>query len=174
MALSHGDADAPGTFATRVGLGADARVRICEILNERLADSFDLYSQTKQAHWNVKGEEFWQLHLLFDKLAETIEEHGDLLAERATALGGVARGTVRMAADASTLPEFPTQPHDGLAYVTALADRFAQHGNTLRAGIEEAEDAGDKGTADLLTELVRDVDKSLYFLEAHLQGQRRR
>ena len=56
-------------------------------MNQHLADTFDLMSQTKFAHWNVKGPNFIALHKLFDELAETLEGHVDEIAERATALG---------------------------------------------------------------------------------------
>lgn len=159
----------PRMFDTRHGLDADTRRSMVVLLNQRLADAADLYSQTKQAHWNVKGPNFWQLHQRFDALAESIEGHIDLLAERATALGGQALGTVRMAAQTTSLPELPLGLGSDMAYVEALADRFAQHARRVGEGIDRADESGDKATADLLTEIVRDLDKSLYFLEAHLQ-----
>jgi DNA-binding ferritin-like protein len=66
-----------------------------------LADTFHLYSQTKQAHWNIKGKDFFQLHEMFDELDAELLPHVDTIAERATTLGGTALGTARMAASAS-------------------------------------------------------------------------
>jgi starvation-inducible DNA-binding protein len=140
------------------------------LLNQQLADTFDLYSQTKQAHWNVKGPNFYQLHLLFDEVAESLFEYVDLIAERLTALGGYAKGTARMAADASRLVEFPTGLTDGQQFVAVLAERLAQYGATTRAAINTAAEDGDQSTADLFTEVSRTVDKQFWFLEAHLQG----
>src|ERR1700745_66033 len=97
-------ADAGVTFPTRNDLDHDLRGKVIALLNQHLADTFDLMSQTKFAHWNVKGPTFIALHKLFDELAEGLEEHVDEIAERATALGGVARGTVRQAAAMSTTP----------------------------------------------------------------------
>ena len=94
--------DARPAFATRIDIPADQRTRLVSLLNQRLADSFDLMSQTKFAHWNVKGPNFISLHKLFDELAELLEGHVDEIAERATALGGVAMGTVRQAAASQT------------------------------------------------------------------------
>ena len=159
-------------YATRHGLRPETRKSMVALLNERLADGLDLYAQTKHAHWNVKGIEFQQLHLLFDELAEIVEGHADLLAERATALGGVAHGTLRMAANASTLQEFPTIPAEGRAFVDAMAERYAMHAKLVGEAINRADDAGDRATADVFTEIVRDLDKALYFLESHLQGPR--
>jgi len=158
------------TFRTGVGIPAESRARVVGILDQHLADAFDLQSQLKQAHWNVKGANFWQLHKLFDEVAEQAEEWVDELAERVTALGGYAHGTARMAAAASTLPEFPTDLTDSLGYVAAAAQRLAAFSNTARAAIDTTGELGDANTADLFTQVSREADKYLYFLEAHLQG----
>lgn len=95
------------TFRTRIDLPTDGREKLIALLNQQLADTFDLYGQSKQVHWNVKGPQFHQLHELFDDLADQVREYVDLIAERATALGGTALVTVRMAAGASRLTEYP-------------------------------------------------------------------
>jgi starvation-inducible DNA-binding protein len=159
------------TFETAVDLPAAARVAMIGLLNQELADTADLYSQTKQAHWNVKGIHFYQLHLLFDQLAEKRQGEADELAERATELGGYALGTVRMAAANSRLPEIPTGINAGVDYVRALVERYGIHANSLRAAIDEADEAGDKDTADLFTEISRELDKDLWFLQTHLQAE---
>lgn len=158
------------SFTTKNDLKADVRTKAIDLLNRQLADTSDLYSQTKQAHWNVKGLHFHQLHLLFDALAESLEEHVDTIAERATALGGVALGTTRMAAAASRLPEYPLDAVDGRDHLEALTTRFANLAKTTRAAIESASAFGDADTADLFTQASRDLDKHLWFLEAHLQA----
>lgn len=140
------------------------------MLNQNLADLSDLYSQTKHAHWNVVGTTFYQMHKLFDELAEIIENHIDVLAERITALGGVAMGTVRMAASASRLEEFPTERKGDLEYLTALVDRYGTCATAVRQAIGEVDEQEDAGTADLMTDISRDLDKALYFLEAHLRS----
>ncbi len=159
----------PRLHETRIDVPEEQRKALVDLLNARLADAADLQSQAKQAHWNVKGTDFFQLHELFDELAGALTEPIDMIAERATTLGGVAEGTVRMAAASSTLPEFPDVT-DGVAHVSALADRYATYGKALREGIGQAEELGDMDTADLFTEVSRLVDKHLWFLEAHLQG----
>jgi starvation-inducible DNA-binding protein len=157
------------SFTTSVGIPTDDRAKINRILNQHLADSFDLMSQVKQAHWNVKGSDFWQLHKLFDEVAERAAEWVDEFAERVTALGGYATGTVRMAAASSTLPEFPTEITDSMDYVRAVAERLAAFTNSAREAIDQTDELGDADTADLFTEVSRCADKYLYFLEAHLQ-----
>ncbi|HKZ91932.1 MAG TPA: DNA starvation/stationary phase protection protein Dps [Candidatus Limnocylindrales bacterium] len=158
------------SFSTRVDIAAEARTKTVKVLNQHLADAFDLMSQVKQAHWNVKGSDFWQLHKLFDEVAERAAEWVDELAERVTALGGYATGTVRMAATASTLPELPTDITAGMDYVKAVAERLAAFTNSARQAIDETDKLGDADTADLFTEISRCADKYLYFLEAHLRA----
>ena len=154
-------------FTTKNNLSQATRTKVTVILNQLLADLTDLYSQTKQAHWNVRGSLFFQLHKLFDELAGSVEGHIDPLAERITTLGGIANGTVRQAAARSSLPEFPTAGPNELGYVTALIDRYAHSATAVRQGIDDAAALGDADSADLLTALSRDLDKALWFLEAH-------
>lgn len=159
------------SFPTRIDLPAESREPVIEMLNQDLADTFDLMSQTKQAHWNVKGKDFYQLHLLFDEIAGELDGFVDLIAERATALGGYATGTVRMAAEHSRLPEYPTDAVEGMDHVEALVERFSVYCKNVRQGIDSANDQGDQSTADVYTEISRVVDKRLWFLEAHLQDR---
>ncbi len=158
------------TFKTRIDLPVAGREKLIALLNQQLADTFDLYGQSKQAHWNVKGPQFFQLHELFDDLAEELLEYVDLIAERATALGGTALGTIRMAGAVSRLAEYPLDAGGSMQHVEALAERFAALAATTRSAIAAADDLGDADTADLLTEVSRGLDKSLWFLEAHLQA----
>jgi len=157
-------------FKSRINLVAGTREKMIALLNQQLADTFDLYSQTKQAHWNVKGAQFYPLHELFDKLAHELEDYVDLIAERATALGGLALGTVRMSAAASRLPESSLDVVESIPSVEALATRYAGLAATTRAAIDAATEQADMDTADLFTDVSRGLDKSLWFLEAHLQA----
>lgn len=158
-------------FETRNDLSAESREKIIALLNARLADTFDLYSQLKQAHWSVRGSDFIQLHELYDTVAESVLEFVDLIAERATALGGLATGTVRMAADASTLDEYPLDAIAGEDTVQVVADRLAAYGASVREAIEVSDsELGDIDTSDLFTEVSRSIDKHLWFVEAHLQA----
>jgi starvation-inducible DNA-binding protein len=158
------------TFTTRNDLPSHLRENMITLLNQQLADTFDLYSQVKQAHWNVKGIQFMQLHLLFDDLAGTLLEYVDLIAERVTALGGMAMGTARMAAAHSQLPEFPAEIVSDKQVVEVLAQRYGAYASSSRAAINEAAEHGDQVTADLFTEISRTIEKQLWFLDAHLQA----
>lgn len=158
------------TYKTGIDLSEEVREKVIELLNARLADSLDLSTQTKQAHWNVKGANFYQLHLLFDKIAEHAENFVDLVAERATALGGVAMGTARVAAKNSSLPEYNLNAVTGEEHLRALSQNLAKYGNLCRKAIDECDSLGDQGTSDLFTQIIRQADEDLYFLESHLDA----
>jgi starvation-inducible DNA-binding protein len=152
-------------LSTRNDLGVEVHEKATTLLNQHLADATDLYSQTKQAHWNVKGMQFFQLHELFDTLADSVEDYVDLIAERATSLGGAACGTVRLSAAASRLPEYPLDARNGRQ---ALAARFSILAASSRAAIDAANAMGDADTGDVFTEVSRGLDKHLWLLESHL------
>ncbi|EAZ88568.1 DNA starvation/stationary phase protection protein Dps [Crocosphaera chwakensis] len=155
-------------YPTRIDLSVDVRQQVVSILSPTLATSLDLKTQAKQAHWNVKGLDFYQLHELFDVLAGELERYVDMVAERITALGGTAMGTARIAANESLIPEYSFDAVNGAEHVQALAERYAAYGAHLREAIDKTEELGDADTADLYTEISREVDKRLWFLEAHL------
>lgn len=151
-------------------MAPELRERMIAICNQQLANTTDLYQQTKQAHWNVKGIHFQELHGLFDQMADSIFEYADTIAERSVAMGGTALGTVRMAAQNSELPEFPSDVFDGPTVLRVLVQRWAQYAAGVRAASEQADEAGDLDTSDLFVEVSRVADKMLWFAEAHLQS----
>ena len=157
------------TFPTHLDLPDHDRQALIELLNGRLADTADLYSQIKQAHWNVKGLNFFQLHELFDLLAGELFPFIDVIAERAAALGGTAMGTVRMAGAKSDLPEYPVEAAEGQRHLKALIQRYGVYTTNIRKAIDTADERHDRTTADLFTEISRTADKHLWFLEAHEQ-----
>jgi starvation-inducible DNA-binding protein len=159
-------------FKTKNDLSEAVRVKVVELLNARLADAIDLQTQTKQAHWNVKGPSFIALHELFDKVNEDVEDYVDEIAERVVQLGGVAEGTARMAAKRSSLSEYPANTVDGRSHVEVLSSALAAFGKSARKAIDQTNELGDLDTADIFTEISRGIDKWLWFVEAHLQAER--
>lgn len=145
-------------------------LELVALLNQSLADTLDLAYQTKQAHWNVKGPNFYGLHLLFDQLYIQLGTTVDELAERAVALGGQALGTVRAAGNASHLEEYPQDATRSMDHVNALVDRYSDYTSRVRHAIRKAEKLGDQDTADLYTSVSRAMDKALWMLTAS-QGE---
>jgi starvation-inducible DNA-binding protein len=159
-------------YPTKNDLPESSRAKLVELLNARLADAIDLQTQTKQAHWNVRGPSFIALHELFDKINEDVEEYVDGIAERAVQLGGSAHGTARAVAQRSTLAEYRPASDRGADHVEAYGSALAAFGKGIRHAIDQASEWKDADTADLFTEISRGVDKWLWMVEAHAQADR--
>ncbi len=157
-------------YETMDDLPKSTRIQLNQLMNQRLADAVDLQSQIKQAHWNVKGPSFIGLHKLFDEVDESVESYVDLIAERIVQLGGIAEGTVRVAASRTRLQEYPLTIAEGMAHVEAVARALSTFGREVRMTIDETEALGDKDTADIFTEISRGIDKWIWFVEAHSQA----
>lgn len=155
---------------TKNNLPETLRTQMVQLLNARLADAVDLFNQTKQAHWNVKGPAFISLHELFDTIADHVEEFADALAERAVQLGGVAEGTCQVVAERTSLKPYSLTMTAGPDHVDAVSSVLADFGGKVREAIDVADGDGDKDTADLFTEISRQVDKDVWLLEAHLHS----
>lgn len=154
--------------ATRNNLPDNTRKSMIALLNARLVDAIDLRLGLKQAHWNIKGPNFIALHELFDQIQARVAVFVDDLAERAVALGGYANGATQAVALGTQLKAYPTEILDSRDHAAAVADRLALFGKLARDAIDAADEAGDKGTADLFTGVSRQVDKDLWLVEAHL------
>ena len=157
-------------YETENDLSQNRRLELTALMNQRLASAVDLQMQMKQAHWNVKGPSFIGLHQLFDQVHEAVASYVDMIAERIVQLGGIAEGTVRVAAAHTRLAEYPLAIADGMAHVEAVARALSTFGHEARSTIKQAEELDDADTADLFTEISRGIDKWLWFVEAHSQA----
>lgn len=155
---------------TRNTLPPQVRKEAIGLLNNSVAELFDLFARIKQAHWNVRGTSFIGLHKLLDEFADRILEHIDLTAERATALGGVVEGSLRESVKNSHLKktEEPASISGMRDWIMELADVHAAAATQTRASIKKLSDAEDFGSADLLTGVLRALDLQLWLLEAHI------
>ncbi|WP_332680592.1 DNA starvation/stationary phase protection protein Dps [Bosea sp. (in: a-proteobacteria)] len=152
--------------ASRIDLPSNAKNQVIGLLNERLQDGIDLALATKQAHWNLKGPGFIGVHLMLDGFRKDLDKHVDTVAERAVQLGGTALGTTQDVAAGSGLKPYPTDIVAVKDHLAALIERYAATANSVREAIDKSDEAGDAGTADLLTAYSRMLDKALWFLES--------
>ena len=157
------------THKTRNDMPSNAKSTAISLLNQNLATLIDLALITKQAHWNLKGSNFIGVHEMLDGFRDTIDEHVDIIAERVVQLGGTAFGTTQTVAESSKLKAYPTDIYKVHDHLLALIERYGDAANDMRKAIDEADEAGDADTADIFTAASRDLDKNLWFLEAHIQ-----
>lgn len=160
-------------YKSGVALPMDIKTKVVEKMQVTLACANDMYNQSKFAHWNVKGDNFYQLHLVFDHVAKVIGKQADPIAERMTQLGGVANGTTRQAAAGSILSEYPVDTVAGMDHVRALSDSLKMYCACLRNAsdeIDEIGEIGDEPTSDFYNQLIVDAEEQLYFLESHLEA----
>ncbi|SFN01314.1 DNA starvation/stationary phase protection protein Dps [Variovorax sp. OV329] len=160
-----------GSGATPAGPSPALCERACDLLNQRLAECIDLQMQCKQAHWNVRGANFIALHELFDDINGAVEDYVDLVAERVMQLGGVAEGTLGSVVAGTSLPPYPPCGSEATRHLQALATALSTFGSGVRRGIDEMTQLGDAASADILTEILRGIDKWLWFVEAHLPAR---
>jgi starvation-inducible DNA-binding protein len=152
-----------------IGLDEEVRTRSSEVLNQLLADTITLRDMYKKHHWQVAGHTFYQLHLLFDKHFAEQSELVDLIAERIQLLGGIS---LAMAHDVAEETRIPRPPRGREEVPVQLARLLQAHEMILtyaRPAAEDAADAGDDGTNDLLvSDVIRTNELQVWFLAEHL------
>lgn len=144
----------------------DRRLGVANTLQELLVGLIDLSLQGKQAHWNLRGRNFRDLHLQLDELVDMARTHTDVLAERCLALGVAADGRVGVVAGTTHLDEFPegrVADHD---VVELIVDRLKTMSEIGRSRLGELGNL-DPVSQDLVNEALEDIEKQLWMFEAH-------
>lgn len=144
------------------------RDEVVATLNANLNTLQDLAAAAKQAHWNVRGPNFYGLHELFDTITSEVREYADEVAERLVTLGGTAHGTTQDVASGSALKPFPSNERRWLNLVKELHARMLAAAEQARDGADDAED--EPATQDLYIEVIRGLEKRAWMVEAHLDG----
>ena len=150
-------------------LPEEQQAKLIEMLNRRLADAIDLQLQSRQAYWNVKGPQFMALRELFDKVAQGVEEYANRIAEHIVQLGGRAEGTAQAVAGRSALDGHGLASAEGNNHIDALARRLTDFGRHARYASAQASELLDTDTATIFTEIARDIDKWLWFVQTSQQ-----
>jgi len=143
----------------------------CELLNNCLADSHILYFKLRKFHWNVMGDNFMELHKLFESHYEQVQEAIDNIAERVSQLGGFAIGTTSEFSKNSSLKENPGKnPANNLEMIQELLTDHETIIKNLRKGVEDSDKKySDQGTADFLTSLMEDHEKMAWTLRRYFK-----
>lgn len=154
-------------FPTASDLPEQTRQAMVGLLQAQVSDGQDLFYQLRQAHWTVRGPNFIGLHELFEEIYKEVDGYVDDLAERLQTLGGHTEGTIEVAAKNSRMPKYPIDAVTPAEHIDALTTALAAFANSTRKAIEEADEAGDEVTADLLTAISGSVDERRWMIEAH-------
>jgi starvation-inducible DNA-binding protein len=152
-----------------IALAASARQESCTLLNQILADTIILYSLYKKHHWLMRGQTFYQLHLLLDKHADEQLNLIDLVGERVQTLGGVAIADPRHVAEVTKID----RPPNGVEEVPVMLSRLLEAHELIirevRDGITQTAANRDDGTNDLLmSEVLRTNELQTWFIAEHL------
>jgi starvation-inducible DNA-binding protein len=134
-------------------------------LQRVLVDLIELHLQGKQAHWNVVGTNFRDLHLQLDEVVDFAREASDTIAERMRALDAVPDGRSDTVAGSTTLPQFPAYEHSTVEVVDLISGRIYATVDTLRT-VHDAVDAEDPSTADILHELIDGLEKLAWLIKS--------
>ena len=152
-----------------IALEENARSQSVATLNQILADTMTIRDLYKKHHWQMSGATFYQLHLLLDAHYEKQAELVDMIAERIMTLGGIS---IAMAPDVAESTKIPRPPKGREDVPTQLARLLEAHEIILRQaheGAEQADDAGDDGTNDLLvSNVIRTNEPQVWFIAEHL------
>ncbi len=144
---------------------SSATATLAQSLNHTLAQGIALKLQAKQAHWNIRGNNFVMWHELLDQIAATADTISDSVAERNVQTGGIALGL------AQHLPKPTGEDISGThaipAHIKAVLKSLHALANALKALIHDAEEINDAVTADLATSSLADLDKHIWFVSAH-------
>ena len=145
--------------------GFTASAELNARLQRVLVDLIELHLQGKQAHWNVVGTNFRDLHLQLDELVDFAREGSDTIAERMRALDGVPDGRSDTVAASTSLPAFPPYEHSTTDVVDFITTRIYAVVDTMRA-VHDAVDAEDPSTADVLHQLIDGLEKLAWLIKS--------
>ena len=150
-------------------LQLDQRQQSIEVLNGVLADLITVSFGCRQAHWNVRGENFDALHKMFGDIHQQLDGAADELAERIATLGGIVRGSVQHIAADTKLDAYPAFAIEPAEHLSALAARLGALTGRLKDGIRRCEMIVDPVTIHHLTDVSVNVEKALWRIESHLK-----
>jgi len=140
-----------------------------ENLNQILADTMTLRDMYKKHHWQVAGQTFYQLHLLFDKHHGEQDELVDEIAERIQLLGGISLAMAADVAETTMIPRPPRGREEAPVQISRLLEAHELILKEARAMAKQASNAGDDGTNDLLvSDVIRTNELQVWFLAEHL------
>jgi starvation-inducible DNA-binding protein len=143
----------------------DAPESLPQNLQKILVDLIELHLQGKQAHWNVVGTNFRDLHLQLDSIVDVAREASDVIAERMRAIDAVPDGRTDTVVATTTVPAIPAGEQSTTDTVDMITNRIYAVVDTMRTVHDEV-DAADPSTADLLHAIIDDLEKEAWMLKS--------
>ena len=150
-----------------IGLDTAQSQALAAELNKLLASYQILYMNVRGFHWNIRGNQFFELHLKFEEIYNDLLLKVEALAERILTLDGVPMHSFSDYLKVSAIPE-QKGLHDGRACVESLLDSFRELLVAQRRILGQAAEAGDEGTASILSDYVQQQEKLVWMLRAYL------
>ena len=150
-----------------IGLDAKKSKELAKKLNELLANYSIFYQNTRGAHWNIKGEKFFELHLKFEELYNDLLLKIDEIAERILTLGHTPQHNYSDYMSLSNIKE-SKQVSDGLIAVGDILNAFQTVILLQREILEMAGDANDEGTGALMSDYIREQEKLVWMYSAFM------
>lgn len=150
-----------------IGIKESSLKVVAEELNKLLADTYLLYLKTQNFHWNVTGQLFYSIHLMFEKQYEELAEAVDLIAERIRALGFHAPASFSEFIKLTQLKEAAK----GLSAEKMIQELLSDHESITKnchGMMKIAQESGDEGTVDLFIERMREHDKTAWMLRSSI------
>jgi len=145
--------------------GFTASPQLVGALQQIVVDLVELHLQGKQAHWNVVGHNFRDLHLQLDHIVDDARESADVIAERMRALAAMPDGRSDTVAATTTLPAFPEGELSVSTVVDLVTARLRATVDTVRTHHEQV-DGEDPSTADLLHTVIDSLEKHAWMVGA--------
>lgn len=157
------------TQVNLIGLDSQQSEQLALQLNQLLAYYQVLYMNTRGYHWNIKGHQFFELHLKFEEIYTDLQTKIDELAERILTLGHTPEHAFSRYLASSKIKEHQNAV-SGNDCVKGLVDGFSVLLVSQREILANASEAGDEGTAALMSDYIREQEKLMWMLNAYLQG----
>ncbi len=157
---------------TEIGVTEANRQVVATELSKILADETVLYIKTKNAHWNIEGEDFYEMHKFFETQFEQLDEMIDNVAERIRSIGHYAPATLKSYLSLGHLTEQTIEKNDSQGLIKELLEDHESIIIVLRKHIKSFSDEyHDLGTSDFITGLMETHEKMAWFLRAHINNK---
>jgi len=155
---------------TNIGITEKNTDAVAVQLAKLLADEFVLYTKTRNAHWNVTGDNFHANHIFFENQYKQLDELIDSVAERMRKIGHFAPATIKSYLELTQLTEYSERSNDGLGFMKDLLKDHESIIEFLRGNIVPfAEQYKDYGTSDFITGLMETHEEMAWMIRSYFR-----